>query len=198
MKKSILILFLFCTSFEKLVAQDIAPSKNKLGVTLSTNIFGLNDDINNVDVGGGFSFSRKISNKLSIYSEIIGSSRNYGDVAITPGLSGEFTTGNLAIFIAPMFDVGEKSNVSLGLVQNYLLRSKLKTSTSTKDVSAETTDYSSLFFDFRTNTYKDIALGIRYEWGLNSTFKNTDRKVTNISFNVFFPLRGKRNQEKSK
>jgi hypothetical protein len=115
-----------------------------------------------------------------------------------PGLSGEFTTGNLAIFIAPMFDVGEKSNVSLGLVQNYLLRSKLKTSTSTKDVSAETTDYSSLFFDFRTNTYKDVALGIRYEWGLNSTFKNTDRKVTNISFNVFFPLRGKRNQEKSK
>jgi hypothetical protein len=99
-------------------------------MTLSTNIFGFNDDLNNVYAGGGFYFSRKISNRFSIYTEIDGSIRNYGDLSITPGLSGKFTTGNVAIYIAPMFDVGKKSNLSLGIVENYLFRSELKTSTS--------------------------------------------------------------------
>ena len=135
MKKSILILFLFCTSFEKLVAQDIAPPKNKLGVTLSTNIFGLNDDLNHVAVGGGFYFSRKISKRLSIYTEIDGSSRNYGDLALMPGRSGEFTTGNLAVYIGPMFDIGKELNLSFGVVENYLFSSELKTATGTKDVT---------------------------------------------------------------
>ena len=197
MKNSIVLLILFATSIGSLAAQDLEPSKNKFGVTLSTNIFGLNDNLNHVAVGGGFYFGRKIANKLSIYAEIDGSRRNYGDLAIMPGLSGEFTTGNIAFSIAPMLDVGKKSNVSLGLSKNYLFSSKLKTSYSTKDVIDETTDYSSLFFDFRTNAYKEVMFGIRYEWGLNSMFKTIDRKVTNISFNVFLPLNGKRKQEKS-
>jgi hypothetical protein len=108
MKKSILILILYSISTVTLVAQDIDPSKNKIGMTLSTNLFGFNDDLNKVDVGGGFYFSRKISKRFSIYTEIDGFSRNYGNLAIMPGLSGEFTTGNFAIFIAPMFDIGKK------------------------------------------------------------------------------------------
>ncbi len=198
MKNSIVLLILFATSIGTLAAQDVEPSKNKFGVTLSTNIFGLNDNLNHVAVGGGFYFGRKIANKLSIYAEIDGSRRNYGDLAIMPGFSGEFTKGNIAFSIAPMFDVGKKSNVSLGLSKNYLFSSKLKTSYSTKDVIDETTDYSSLFFDFRTNAYKAVMFGIRYEWGLNSMFKAIDRKVTNLSFNVFLPLRGKRSQENGK
>jgi hypothetical protein len=67
----------------------------------------LNDDLNHITIGYGFYFSRKISNRLSIYTEIDGSWRNYGDVAITPGLSGEFTTGNIAVYIGPMFDIGK-------------------------------------------------------------------------------------------
>jgi hypothetical protein len=149
---------------------------------LSTNIFGFDDDFNKVDVGGGFYFSRKISKRLSIYTEMDGSSRNYGDLAIMPGLSGEFTTGNLAVYIGPMFDIRKTSNLSLGLVQNYLISSKLKTSNSTRDVSAETTNYSSLFFDFRHQISNKISLGTRYEWGLNSMFKSIDRKVSTISF----------------
>ena len=43
-----------------------------------------------------------------------------------------------------------------------------------------------------------ISLGTRYEWGLNSMFKSTDRKVSTISFNMFLPLRGKRSQGKDK
>ena len=197
MKKSFLTLALLCATITTSVAQDITPSKNKFGAILSTNIFGFNDDFNKVDVGGGFYFSRKITNKLSIYSEIDGSSRNYGDLSIMPSLSGEFTTGNLAIYLGPMFDIGKNMNLSAGLVQNYLFGSKLKTSYTTKDVIDETTDYSSLFFDFRTNAYKEVMFGIRYEWGLNSMFKTIDRKVTNISFNMFLPLNGKRKQEKS-
>jgi hypothetical protein len=104
MKNSILLLLLFTTSIGTLFAQDVEPSKNKFGVILSTNIFGFNDDFNKVDVGGGFYFSRKISNRLSIYTEMDGSSRNYGDLALMPGLSGEFTTENLALYIGPMFD----------------------------------------------------------------------------------------------
>jgi hypothetical protein len=170
----------------------VEPSKNKFGVVLSTNIFGFNDDFNKVDVGGGFYFSRKISKSVSIYTEMDGSSRNYGDLALMPGRSGEFTTGNLAIYLGPMFELGKDMNLSAGLVQNYLFSTKLKTSNSTKDVKDETSNYSSLFFDFRTNTYKEVVFGIRYEWGLNSMFKTIDRKVSNISFNVFLPLRGKR------
>jgi len=198
MKKLTLILILYATSIVSLVAQDIAPSKNKFGITLSTNLFGLNDDLNNVDVGGGFFYSRKISNTLSIYSEIDGSSRNYGDLAIMPGLSGEFTTGNLAIYIGPMFDIGKSINLSTGLVQNYLFSSELKTARGTKDISAETTNYSSLFFDFRCQIFKKISFGTRYEWGQNSILKATDRKVTNISFNTFIQFGGKRNREKDK
>jgi hypothetical protein len=196
MKKSILILTLLCSITGTIVAQEITPSKNKIGVILSTNIFGLNDDLNHVDVGGGFYYSRKISNRLSIYSEMDGSWRNYGNLSIMPGLSGEFTTGNVAVYIGPMFDLGKNMNLSAGLAQNYLFTPELKTTTANKDISAETRNYSSLFFDFRHQIGNKLSLGTRYEWGLNSILKNTDRKVTNISFNLFLPLRGKRNQEK--
>lgn len=184
MKKSILTLVLLCLTITTLVAQEIAPSKNKFGAILSTNIFGFNDDFNKVDVGGGFYFSRKISKRVSIYTEIDGSSRNYGDLALMPGQSGEFTTGNLAVYIGPMFDIGKKSNLSSGLAQNYLFSSDLKTTTGTKDVSSETTNYSSLYFDFRHQIGNKISLGTRYEWGLNSIFKSIDRKVSTISFNA--------------
>jgi hypothetical protein len=197
MKKSILTLALLCLTITTLVAQEIAPSKNKFGAILSTNIFGFDDDFNKVDVGGGFYFSRKISKRVSIYTEIDGSSRNYGDLALMPGQSGEFTTGNLAIFIGPMFDIGKDMNLSTGIVQNYLFSSELKTARGTKDLSAETTNFSSLFFDFRHHFGNKFSLGTRYEWGQNSIFKTTDRKVTNISFNMFLPLNGKRKQEKS-
>jgi hypothetical protein len=196
MKKSILTLALLCCTITTLVAQDAVPSKNKFGSILSTNLFGLNDDLNHVAVGGGFYFSRKITNKLSIYSEIDGSWRNYGDLSIMPSLSGEFTTGNLAIYLGPMFDIGKNMNLSTGIVQNYLFSSELKTARGTKDLSAETTNFSSLFFDFRHHFGNKFSLGTRYEWGQNSIFKTTDRKVTNISFNMFLPLGGKRNQNK--
>ena len=135
MKKSFLTLALLCAIITTIVAQEIAPSKNKFGVILSTNIFGFNDDFNKVDVGGGFYFSRKISKRLSIYTEIDGSSRNYGDLALMPGRSGEFTTGNLAVYIGPMFDIGKELNLSFGVVENYLFSSELKTATGTKDVT---------------------------------------------------------------
>ena len=193
MKKSFLTLALLCCTITTLVAQEIAPSKNKFGFILSTNIFGFNDDFNKVDVGGGFYFSRKISKRLSIYTEIDGSSRNYGDLALMPGQSGEFTTGNLAVYIGPMFNIGKKSNLSSGLAQNYLFSSDLKTTTGTKDVSSETTNYSSLFFDFRHEISNKISLGTRYEWGLNSMFKSTDRKVSTISFTAIIQFGKKSN-----
>ena len=196
MKKSFLTLALLCATITTSVAQDITPSKNNFGVTLSTNIFGLNDELNHVAVGGGFYFSRKITNKLSIYSEIDGSSRNYGDLSIMPGLSGEFTTGNLALYIGPMFDIGKSMNLSTGLVQNYLFNPELKTTTGNKDVSSEVTNFTSMFFDFRHHFGNKFSLGTRYEWGLNSMFKNSDRKVSTISFNMYLPLGGKRNQNK--
>ena len=198
MKKSILILILLCSIAGTIVAQEITPSKNKFGVILSTNIFGLNDDLNHVDVGGGFYYSRKISNRLSIYSEMDGSWRNYGNLSIMPGLSGEFTTGNLAVYIGPMFDLGKNMNLIAGLAQNYLFTPELKTTTANKDISAETRNYSSLFFDFRHHFGNKFSLGTRYEWGINSIFKNSDRKVSTISFNMFLPLRGKRSQGKDK
>ena len=198
MKNSILLLLLFTTSIGTLFAQDVEPSKNKFGAILSTNIFGFNDDFNKVDVGGGFYFSRKITKRLSIYTEIDGSSRNYGDLALMPGQSGEFTTGNLAFYIGPMFDIGKKSNLSFGVAENYIFSPELKTATGTKDVSSETTNYSSLFFDFRHHFGNKFSLGTRYEWGINSIFKNSDRKVSTISFNMFLPLRGKRSQGKDK
>ena len=196
MKKSILTLALLCATITTIVAQEITPSKNKFGVILSTNIFGFDDDFNKVDVGGGFYFSRKISKRLSIYTEIDGSSRNYGDLALMPGQSGEFTTGNLTVYIGPMFDIGKKSNLSFGVAENYIFNPELKTATGTKEVSSETTNYSSLFFDFRHHFGNKFSLGTRYEWGINSIFKNSDRKVSTISFNMFLPLRGKRNQNK--
>jgi hypothetical protein len=196
MKKSILTLALLCATITTSVAQDITPSKNNFGVTLSTNIFGLNDELNYVAVGGGFYFSRKITNKLSIYSEIDGSSRNYGDLAIMPSLSGEFTTGNLAIYLGPMFDIGKNMNLSTGIVQNYLFNPKLKTTTGNIDVSSEVTNFTSMFFDFRHHFGNKFSIGTRYEWGLNSIFKNVDRKVSTISFNMFLPLGGKRSQNK--
>ena len=198
MKKSILTLALLCCTITTLVAQDAVPSKNKFGSILSTNLFGLNDDLNHVAIGGGFFYSRKITNKLSIYSELVGSSRNYGDLSIMPGLSGEFTTGNLAIYLGPMFDIGKSMNLSTGLMQNYLFNPELKTATGTKNISTETTNFSSLFFDFRYQISNKISLGTRYEWGLNSILKTTDRKVTNIAFNMFIHFGGKRSQEKSK
>jgi hypothetical protein len=196
MKKSFLTLALLCATITTSVAQDITPSKNNFGVTLSTNIFGLNDELNHVAVGGGFYFSRKITNKLSIYSEIDGSSRNYGDLSIMPSLSGEFTTGNLAIYLGPMFDIGKNMNLSTGIVQNYLFNPKLKTTTGNIDVSSEVTNFTSMFFDFRHHFGNKFSIGTRYEWGLNSIFKNVDRKVSTISFNMFLPLGGKRSQNK--
>ncbi len=196
LKNSILFLILFTTSIGSLLAQDVEPSKNKFGVVLSTNIFGFDDNFNKVDVGGGFYFSRKISKRLSIYTEIDGSSRNYGDLALMPGQRGEFTTGNLAVYIGPMFDIGKMSNLSFGVAENYIFNPELKTATGTKEVSSETTNYSSMFFDFRHHFGNKFSLGTRYEWGLNSMFKNFDRKVSTISFNMFLPLRGKRNQNK--
>ena len=195
MKNAILFLILLTTSIGSLLAQDAEPSKNKFGVVLSTNIFGFDDDFNKVDVGGGFYFSRKISKRLSIYAEIDGSSRNYGDLALMPGQRGEFTTGNLAFYIGPMFDIGKMSNLSFGVAENYIFSPELKTATGTKDVSSETTNYSSLFFDFRHHFGNKFSLGTRYEWGANSIFKNSDRKVSTISFNMFLPLGGKRNQK---
>ena len=194
MKKSILTLALLCSTITTLVAQEIAPSKNKFGAILSTNIFGFNDDFNKVDVGGGFYFSRKISKRVSIYTEIDGSSRNYGDLALMPGQSGEFTTGNLAFYIGPMFDIGKMSNLSFGVAENYVFSPELKTATGTKEVSSETTNYSSLFFDFRHEISNKISLGTRYEWGLNSMFKSTDRKVSTISFTAIIQFGKKRNQ----
>ena len=191
MKNSIVLLILFTTPIGSLIAQDVEPSKNKFGVILSTNILGFNDDFNKVDVGGGFYFSRKISNRLSIYTEMDGSSRNYGDLALMPGLSGEFTTGNLALYIGPMFDIGKSMNLSTGLVQNYLFNPELKTTTGNKDVSSEVTNFTSMFFDFRHHFGNKFSLGTRYEWGLNSMFKNSDRKVSTISFNMYLPLGGK-------
>ena len=193
MKKSILTFALLYLTITTLVAQDAEPSKNNFGVTLSTNIFGLNDNLNNVAVGGGFFYSRKIANRLSIYTEMDGSSRNYGDLALMPGLSGEFTTGNLAIYLGPRFDIGKMSNLSFGVAENYILSPELKTATGTKDVSNETTDYSSLFFDLRHHFGNKFSLGTRYEWGINSIFKSSDRKVSTISFTMFLPLGGKRN-----
>ena len=193
MKNVILLLILFATSIGSLVAQDAEPSKNKFGAILSTNIFGFNDDFNKVDVGGGFYFSRKISKRLSIYTEIDGSSRNYGDLALMPGQSGEFTTGNLAVYIGPMFDIGKMSNLSFGVAENYILSPELKTATGTKDVSSETTNYSSLFFDLRHEISTEISLGTRYEWGLNSMFKSTDRKVSTISFTAIIQFGKKSN-----
>ena len=196
MKNSIVLLILFTTPIGSLIAQDVEPSKNKFGVILSTNILGFNDDFNKVDVGGGFYFSRKISKRFSIYTEMDGSSRNFGDLALMPGQRGEFTTGNLAFYIGPMFDIGKTSNLSFGVAENYVFSPELKTATGSKEVSSETTNYSSLFFDFRHHFGNKFSLGTRYEWGINSIFKNSDRKVSTISFNMFLPLRGKRNQNK--
>jgi hypothetical protein len=115
-----------------------------------------------------------------------------------PGLSGEFTTGNLAIYIGPMFDIGKSMNLSTGLVQNYLFNPELKTTTGTKDVSSEVTNFTSMFFDFRHHFGNKFSLGTRYEWGLNSMFKSIDRKVSTISFTAIIHFGGNRNQENGK
>jgi len=195
MKKPVLVLALFVATVCTLNAQEsTAPSKSKFGVTLSTNLFGLDDDLSSVDVGGGFYYSIQLNKRISLYSELDGSTRNFGNQAIMPGLSGEFTTGNVAFYFGPMFDIGKEMNIGLGIVENYLFNSELETKTSTKDISAETNNYSSLYFDFRHQFGNKFGLGTRYEWGLNSIFKNVDRKVSTISFNLFLPLGGKRNQ----
>ena len=192
MKKSVLILALFVATVCTLNAQEsTAPSKSKFGVTLSTNLFGLDDDLSNVAVGGGFYYSIQLNKRISLYSELDGSTRNFGNQSIMPGLSGEFTTGNVAFYFGPMFDIGKEMNIGVGIVENYLLNSELETKTSTKDISAETNNYSSLYFDFRHQFGNKFGLGTRYEWGLNSILKNVDRKVSTISFNLFLPLGGK-------
>ena len=66
------------------------------------------------------------------------------------------------------------------------------------DISKETTNYSTLFFDIRKSIYKEVSLGFRYQWGLNSMFEKIDSKVSHFSFNVFLLLKGKRNQEYDK
>ena len=88
-----------------------------------------------------------------------GSSRNHGDLALIPGQSGEFTTGNLAIFIGPMFDIGKDMNLSTGIVQNYLFNPKLKTTTGNIDVSSEVTNFTSMFFDFRHHFGNKFSIG---------------------------------------
>jgi|GEM_PF-553745 len=196
MKKSVLILALVFATVGTLVAQEVAPTKNKFGVILSTNLFGLDDDLSNVNVGGGFYYSIQLNKRLSLYSELEGSTLNFGNQAIMPGLSGEFTTGKVAFYVGPMIDIGKEMNVSLGVVENYLFNSELETKTSTKDISADTNNnFTSLYFDFRHQFGNKFGVGTRYEWGLNSIFKNSDRKVSTISFNLFLPLRGKRKQE---
>jgi hypothetical protein len=97
-----------------------------------------------------------------------------------------------------MFDIGKSMNLSTGLMQNYLFNPELKTATGTKNISTETTNFSSLFFDFRYQISNKISLGTRYEWGLNSIFKSIDRKVSTISFTAIIHFGGNRNQEKSK
>ncbi len=197
MKKSVLILaLLFATVYTLNAQESTAPSKNKFGVTLSTNLFGLDDDLSNVAVGGGFYYSIQLNKRISLYSELDGSTRNFGNQSIMPGLSGEFTTGNVAFYFGPMYDIGKEMNIGFGIVENFLFNSELETKTSTKDISAETNNYSSLYFDFRHQFGNKFGLGTRYEWGLNSIFKNVDRKVSTISFNLFLPLGGNRNQEK--
>jgi hypothetical protein len=199
MKKPVLVLaLLFATVYTLNAQESTAPSKNKFGVTLSTNLFGLDDDLSNVAVGGGFYYSIQLNKRISLYSELDGSTRNFGNQSIMPGLSGEFTTGNVAFYFGPMYDIGKEMNIGFGIVENYLFNSELETKTSTKDISAETNNYSSLYFDFRHQFGNKFGLGTRYEWGLNSILKNVDRKVSTISFNLFLPLRGKRNQEKDK
>jgi hypothetical protein len=93
-----------------------------------------------------------------------------------------------------MFDLGKNMNLIAGLAQNYLFTPELKTTTANKDISAETTNYSSLFFDFRHEISNKISLGTRYEWGLNSMFKSTDRKVSTISFTAIIQFGKKSNQ----
>jgi hypothetical protein len=198
MKKTVLILALVFATVGTLVAQEVVPSKNKFGVTLSTNLFGLDDDLSHVDVGGGFYYSMQLKNRLSLYYELDGSTRNFGNQAIRPGLSGEFTTGKVAFYFGPMIDIGKEMNIGLGIVEIYLFNSELETKTSTKDISAETNNYSSLYFDFRHQFGNKFGVGTRYEWGLNSILKNSDRKVSSISFNLFLPLGGKRKQEMDK
>jgi hypothetical protein len=197
MKKPVLVLaLLFATVYTLNAQESTAPSKNKFGVTLSTNLFGLDDDLSNVAVGGGFYYSIQLNKRISLYSELDGSTRNFGNQSIMPGLSGEFTTGNVAFYFGPMYDIGKEMNIGFGIVENFLFNSELETKTSTKDISAETNNYSSLYFDFRHQFGNKFGLGTRYEWGLNSIFKNVDRKVSTISFNLFLPLGGNRNQEK--
>lgn len=197
MKKPVLVLaLLFATVYTLNAQESTAPSKNKFGVTLSTNLFGLDDDLSNVAVGGGFYYSIQLNKRISLYSELDGSTRNFGNQSIMPGLSGEFTTGNVALYFGPMFGIGKEMNIGFGIVENFLFNSELETKTSTKDISAETNNYSSLYFDFRHQFGNKFGLGTRYEWGLNSILKNVDRKVSTISFNLFLPLRGNRNQEK--
>ena len=199
MKKPVLVLaLLFATVYTLNAQESTAPSKNKFGVTLSTNLVGLDDDLSNVAVGGGFYYSIQLNKRISLYSELDGSTRNFGNQSIMPGLSGEFTTGNVAFYFGPMYDIGKEMNIGFGIVENYLFNSELETKTSTKDISAETNNYSSLYFDFRHQFGNKFGLGTRYEWGLNSIFKNVDRKVSTISFNLFLPLGGNRNQEKDK
>jgi hypothetical protein len=197
MKKPVLVLaLLFATVYTLNAQESTAPSKNKFGVTLSTNLFGLDDDLSNVAVGGGFYYSIQLNKRISLYSELDGSTRNFGNQSIMPGLSGEFTTGNVALYFGPMFGIGKEMNIGFGIVENFLFNSELETKTSTKDISAETNNYSSLYFDFRHQFGNKFGLGTRYEWGLNSILKNVDRKVSTISFNLFLPLGGNRNQEK--
>jgi hypothetical protein len=199
MKKPVLVLaLLFATVYTLNAQESTAPSKNKFGVTLSTNLVGLDDDLSNVAVGGGFYYSIQLNKRISLYSELDGSTRNFGNQSIMPGLSGEFTTGNVAFYFGPMYDIGKEMNIGFGIVENFLFNSELETKTSTKDISAETNNYSSLYFDFRHQFGNKFGLGTRYEWGLNSIFKNVDRKVSTISFNLFLPLGGNRNQEKDK
>jgi len=189
MKKPVLVLaLLFATVYTLNAQESTAPSKNKFGVTLSTNLVGLDDDLSNVAVGGGFYYSIQLNKRISLYSELDGSTRNFGNQSIMPGLSGEFTTGNVAFYFGPMYDIGKEMNIGFGIVENFLFNSELETKTSTKDISAETNNYSSLYFDFRHQFGNKFGLGTRYEWGLNSILKNSDRKVSSISFNLFLPL----------
>jgi hypothetical protein len=149
----------------------------------------LNGDIKHFALGGGLFYSRKISNKFSIYSELQGSWRNYGDITISPSLNGEFTSYNLALYIGHMFDIGKKSNLSLGLGQNFLPNPDLKTKSGNIDISNQTTNFTSLFFDFRQHIYKEeLSIGFRYEWGLNSILKSKDINATILSFNIFYHL----------
>lgn len=197
MKKIIMVIVCSFSIIGLLTAQDLRLTKSKFGTSLGINILGLDNKLGNLANNAGFYYERNLSYRTSIYSELTGSMRNFRDVALLQELSGEFKVGNIGVFFGPMFHLGKNYNISLGYGRNFLINPRFKTTNSIIDIKSETTNYSSLFFDFRKSIYKEISLSIRYERGLNSIFHSTEKKVNNLSFNTILQLRGKSKQERN-